>query len=213
MTTKEGYFKFAPEYVGTLGPVEVAVGELNRWRDRLYDLRLIGLYTEGELKGIGYGNLSLRTPGGFLISATRTGGIARLGKEHYTEIVGVDLDRNSVDYRAVSVAVTPSSESMTHGMFYLADPDVQAVIHVHHFELWKRTLDVLPTTAREVEYGTPEMGREILRLYRTGDLARSKIAVMGGHEEGLVSFGKDLDEAGNVLLAEYARCGFAPDRA
>lgn len=213
MGPKEGYFKFAPEYVGSLGPVDTAVADLNRWRDRLYDLRLIGMYAEGELKGIGYGNISLRTPGGFLISATRTGNLARLSREHYTEIVRVDLDRNSVDYRAVSVAVTPSSESMTHGMFYLAAPDIRAVIHVHHPEFWKRTLDVLPTTAREVEYGTPEMGREILRLYRAGDLPRCKIAVMGGHEEGLVSFGGDLDEAGRVLLEHYARCGLMPGEA
>ena len=211
MTSKEGYFKFAPEYVGLLGPVDIAVAELNRWRDRLHDLRLIGMYAEGELKGIGYGNISLRTPGGFLISATRTGGIPRLGRQHYTEIVSVDLDRNSVEYRAASVEVTPSAESMTHGMFYLADPDVRAVIHIHHLEFWKRTLDALPTTARDVEYGTPEMGREILRLYRAGGVAQRKIVVMGGHEEGLVSFGKDLDEAGDVLLAEYARCGFKPD--
>jgi L-ribulose-5-phosphate 4-epimerase len=208
MTPKEGYFKFTPEYVGDLGPVDGSVDTLNHWRDKLYDMGLIGMYREGELKGIGYGNISLRTVGGFLITATRTGGVPRLGRQHYTEILRIDLDSNSVEYRATSPEVTPSAESMTHGMFYLADPEIQAVIHVHHLEFWKRLMRVFPTTAPEVEYGTPEMGREILRLYRESDLPRHKIAVMGGHEEGIVSFGRDLDEAGTILLDEYARFGF-----
>jgi L-ribulose-5-phosphate 4-epimerase len=208
MVPKEGYFKFTPEYVGDLGPVAGWVDALNQWRDKLYDLRLIGQYAEGELKGIGYGNISLRTAGGFLITATRTGGLPRLGRQHYTEIVRVDLDRNSVEFRAVSPAVTPSAESMTHGMFYLADPEIQAVIHVHHLEFWRRLMNVFPTTARNVEYGTPEMAREILRLYRESDLPARKIAVMGGHEEGIVSFGQDLNEAGTLLLEAFRRSGF-----
>lgn len=207
MGPKEGYFKFSPEYVGDLGPVDVLVAELDRWRDRLYDLGLIGMYKDGELKGIGYGNISLRTADGFLITATRTGALPRLGRQHYTEIVRIDLDRNSVGYRAVDPAVTPSAESMTHGMFYLADPAIRAVIHVHSLDLWTRLIDAVPTTERTVEYGTPDMGREILRLYRTSELPRCKIAAMGGHEEGVVTFGADLDEAGHVLLRHFERRG------
>jgi L-ribulose-5-phosphate 4-epimerase len=208
MGPKEGYFKFTPEYVGELGPADVWVDTINQWRDKLYDLRLIGMYTEGDLKGVGYGNISIRTAAGFLITATRTGGLPRLGRQHYTEIVGVDLDSNSVEYRAASLAVTPSAESMTHGMFYLADPQIQAVIHIHHLEFWQRRLKVFPATAMNVEYGTPDMGREILRLYRESDLPSRKIAVMGGHEEGIVSFGADLNEAGTILLDEFRRAGF-----
>ncbi len=202
---KEGYFKFTPEYVGDLGPMDVLVDELNVWRDKLYDLRLIGMYSDGDLKGIGYGNVSLRTAAGFLITATRTGGLPRLGRQHYTEIVAVDLDSNSVQYRAVSPEVTPSAESMTHGMFYLADAQIQAVIHIHHLEFWKRLFKEFPATASNVEYGTPEMGREILRLYRESDLPTRKMAAMGGHEEGIVSFGRDLDEAGTLLIEQFRR--------
>jgi hypothetical protein len=211
-TPKEGYFKFAPEYVGALGAVEAAVKELNGWRDRLYGEHLIGMYAEGELKGVGFGNISLRTPSGFVITATRTGGVARLGRQHYVEVVGVDLDRNAVTFRSDSRAVTPSAESITHGMFYRADPAIGAVIHVHHLEFWKRLLGALPTTAREVEYGTPEMGREILRLFKTGNLWERKLVVMGGHEEGVVSFGRTLDEAGEALMREYGRCGLHSGR-
>lgn len=200
---KEGYYKFNPRFVGIAEFPPAVLANLNRCRERLFALRLVGMFQEGELKGIGYGNLSVRSPGGFVITATRTGGFPVLGAEHYTEIVKVDVDRNAVDFRAVVETTTPSAECMTHAMFYQADPAVGAVIHVHHLEFWKRLLDRIPTTAREVEYGTPDMAREILRLYRETDLSTRKLAAMGGHEEGVISIGKDMDEACAVLLAAY----------
>jgi len=32
------------------------------------------------------------------------------------------------------------------------------------------------------------------------DVRIEKIIIMGGHKEGLITFGRDLDEAGEVLL-------------
>jgi L-ribulose-5-phosphate 4-epimerase len=200
---KEGYFKFAPRFSGVVDFAPDLLSGLNRWRDILMELKLVGMYTEGELKGVGYGNLSIRTPGGFIITATRTGSIARLGPEHYTEIISVDLAKNAVDFRSMSPVTTPSAESMTHAMFYKADPGVGAVMHVHNLEFWKRLLNHVPTTAPDVEYGTPEMAGEIIRLYRDSDLSLGKLAAMAGHEEGVISFGRDLDEAGAVLLNAY----------
>ena len=200
---KEGYFKFAPRYSGAVEFAPALLSDLNRWRDILMELKLVGMYTEGELKGVGYGNLSIHTPGGFIITATRTGSIARLGPEHYTEIISVDMAKNAVEFRAVSPASTPSSECMTHAMFYKADPGVGAVIHVHDFAFWKRLLNQVPTTSPEVAYGTPEMAGEILRLYRDTALPQRKLLAMAGHEEGIISFGRDLDEAGAVLLDAF----------
>ena len=200
---KEGYFKFSPCFAGEVRFQPSTLQELNRWRAKLYALRLIGMYEEGELKGIGYGNISIRSPGGFLITATCTGGLEHLEPKHYTEIVKVDLDRNCVDFRAETPATTPSAECMTHAAFYQADAAIGAVIHVHHLGFWNRLLNAVPTTAEEVAYGTPDMAREIIRLYRDTDLPRLKLAVMAGHEEGIISFGHDLDEAGAVLLEAW----------
>ncbi|MEI6787844.1 MAG: class II aldolase/adducin family protein [bacterium] len=200
---REGYFKFKPCFVGAVDFPAGCVAELNRWREHLYRLKLVGMYAEGELKGVGYGNISVRSPGGFVITATRTGSLPVLGPEHYTEIIKVDIARNTVDFRAMTEATVPSSECMTHAMFYQADPAVGAVIHVHHLEFWKRLLNRVPTTARDVEYGTPGMANEILRLYRETDLPRRKLAAMAGHEEGIIAFGCDLDEAGKSLLDAY----------
>ena len=202
---KEGYYKFSPRCVDTAVFRPSVLAELNRWRERLFSLQLIGMYQAGDLKGVGYGNLSVRSPGGFVITATRTGGLEHLGPQHYTEIVGVDLDRNAVEFRAESPLTTPSAECMTHAAFYQADPAIGAVIHVHHLDFWKRLLHTVPTTAPEVAYGTPGMALEILRLYRDTDLPHRKLAAMAGHEEGIISFGCDLDEAGTVLLAAWEK--------
>lgn len=207
MTTepKEGYYKFLPRFVDPVVFDHSVLAELNGWRERLFKLQLIGMYQTGELKGVGYGNISRRTPGGFVISATRTGSLEHLGPQHYTEITQVDVDRNTVEFRAESPITTPSSECMTHAAFYQADPAIGAVIHVHHLDFWKRLLHAVPTTAADVAYGTPGMAREILRLYRETDLPRRKLAAMAGHEEGIISFGKDLDDAGTVLLAAWGK--------
>lgn len=200
---KEGYYKFTPRLAGTrLFQNELLAG-LNDWRDRLMALSLVGMYTSGELKGVGYGNLSIRSPDGFIITATRTGSIPKLGPEHYTEIVAVDVARNAVEYKAVAVGVVPSSECMTHAMFYQADSGVGAVLHVHHRGFWERLLNQVPTTAPEVEYGTPAMAGEILRLYRETELPRRRLLAMAGHEEGVIAFGRNLDEAGAVLLSAF----------
>jgi len=200
---REGYYKFTPRFVGVRVFPQELLGDLNGWRDRLMALSLVGMYTSGELQGVGYGNLSIRSPAGFIITATRTGSLPVLGPEHYTEIISVDLPHNAVDFRAMNPLTTPSSECMTHAMFYQADPGVGAVLHVHHRDFWARLLNRVPTTAPDVEYGTPAMADEILRLYHDSDLPSRRVAAMAGHEEGIITFGRDLNEAGATLLNAY----------
>lgn len=200
---REGYFKFTAVFAGEGLADDGRVAVLNGWRDRLRRLEMVGAYTDGPLAGVGYGNLSIRTAAGFLITATRTGPLPVLTAREYCEVIAFDLDRNTVRYRGASAAVTPSAECMTHGAAYGLDAAIGAVIHVHHAGLWRRLLDRWPTTSRTVEYGTPGMGHELARLYRESDLPRRRLAVMGGHEDGVVSLGRDLDEAGAVLLDAY----------
>ena len=61
-------------------------------------------------------------------------------------------------------------------------------------------MDNVPTTKKEVPYGTPEMANEIFRLFKETAVQQEKIIVMAGHDEGIISFGKDLEEAGEILL-------------
>ena len=69
--------------------------------------------------------------------------------------------------------------------------------------MWEKLLNIVPTTPENIEFGTPEMAWEISRLFKKTDVKKKKIIVMGGHKEGIISFGKSLDEAGNILLKYF----------
>lgn len=192
----EGYIKFAIDWQPDAPPGADDVADLNRWRQPLYAAGLIGEYRE---LGIGYGNLSRRTGGNghFVISGTQTGHLAVLGAEHYALISDYDIAANRVSCRG---RVKASSESMTHAAIYELSAAINAVVHVHSRPLWEQHMHRLPTTRTSVGYGTPEMAREFERLYRETDFAATGIAVMAGHEEGIVSFGRDISEAARRIL-------------
>ena len=96
--------------------------------------------------------------------------------------------------------VKASSESLTHAAVYESDNFANAVIHIHNKSLWEKLLNVLPATSPEIEYGTPAMAEEVKRLFKETDLIEKKIFVMAGHEEGIVSFGRNLEEAFKTIL-------------
>ena len=191
---EEGVIKFNCTWIKE-APVNVElIKELNTWRDTLYKLKLLGV-TKG---GIGYGNISCRYKDNFVISGSGTGKLKHLTNEHYATVIDYTVKENKLT--AVGPVIA-SSESLTHAMIYKNQPAINAVFHVHHFALWKKLLNKVPTTHIDVAYGTPAMANEIVRLFKETDLASEKIFVMAGHEEGIVSFGKDVNEAGNILLA------------
>jgi ribulose-5-phosphate 4-epimerase/fuculose-1-phosphate aldolase len=93
-----------------------------------------------------------------------------------------------------------SSESLTHAAIYSCSKETNAVIHVHHKEKWNSLLNHAATTPLETAYGTPEMAYAIQNLILKNNIGNNKLIVMGGHEEGLISFGKTLEEATSTLL-------------
>jgi L-ribulose-5-phosphate 4-epimerase len=96
----------------------------------------------------------------------------------------------------------PSSESLTHAAIYKSDPTISAVIHCHDSVLWRTRLYRVPTTSKAVAYGTPEMAYEIMRLFTVSDVRSREIFVMAGHEGGIVTFGKNLKDAFDVVMPE-----------
>ena len=169
---------------------------LNNWRNELWLKCLIGAYPDG----IGYGNISVRIPHSeqFYISGTSTGGIPELDQIHYPLVERCDPDLNTIWCRGL---IKASAESMSHGAIYSSNAEVGAVVHIHNRQLWEKLIDVLPTTAKEVEYGTPEMAFEIRRIMTLPETLNQKVFVMGGHEEGIISFGKTVEEAALIILA------------
>ncbi len=193
----EAGIKFHCRWIRSEPLADRYIEELNNWRDKLYALRLIGVYTNG----IGYGNISIRREGKqFIISGTDTGKYEKLDARHYTLVTEYDLAQNTL---TTVGPVKASSESLTHAVLYDHSKDINAVIHVHHLGLWKKLLNNVPTT-NDVAYGTPAMANEVIRLLQESDFPRQKIMVMAGHREGVVTFGNDLTEAGERIVHELA---------
>jgi L-ribulose-5-phosphate 4-epimerase len=95
-----------------------------------------------------------------------------------------------------------SSESLTYAAIYESDATAGAVVHCHCSRLWAAILNEAPTTSKAVEYGTPEMAYEMKQLFTRTNAQLRKIVVMAGHEGGILTFGKDLEEAFAVLMRE-----------
>lgn len=199
--SETGAIKFRCEHVVVeIGPF-AGFAELNSHRRKLLELGMLGL----DASGIGFGNLSIRNgeSGRFYITGSATGGKQELNLADYAKVVSYDFERNWLKCEGLSVA---SSESLTHAAVYESRPEAGAIIHCHNLKLWAELLNQVPTTAKDAEYGTPEMAYAVRRLCQNADLKRAKIFVMAGHEGGIVTFGKDLDEALGVLVGASIAC-------
>lgn len=201
MTLDEGYIKYQSHWSPGPAPDAAAARLLEKWRRPLFAAGLVGHYDEHD---IGFGNLSTRSGKSdqFLITGTQTGHIEKTNAEHYSLVTGFNIDRNEVFCTGPAQA---SSEAMTHAAIYKLDPLIGAIVHVHCKSLWDQYLHVLPTTDSTVAYGTPEMAAEFGRLYRESAFGSEGIAVMGGHDEGLISIGKSLKQAATKILTLAAK--------
>ena len=195
-----GSVKFKCEQV----PIEISrfagFAELNRYRRKLFARGMIGV----DASGVGFGNLSIRNgaTSRFYITGSATGGISELMPANCAKVVAYDFARNWLQCEGSAAA---SSESLTHAAVYESDPTARAVIHCHDMKLWAALLDKAPTTPKRVEYGTPEMAYAVRRLFEATDVEKRKIFVMAAHDGGLVTFGKDLQEAFGILMRSDER--------
>ena len=190
----EGYIKFNIEHCfeEILIP-DIIFNELNVWRTKLFDLMLIGETPEG----IGYGNISVKTDNGFFITGSATGKQRVLNKKDYALVYKYNLFENKVYSKGMCKA---SSESMSHAAVYESDMSTNAVIHVHSEIMWNKYLNSLPVTSKLASFGTPEMALEIKRILKDTGAMKSGILIMGGHKDGIITFGKNLNEAGETLM-------------
>jgi hypothetical protein len=203
---EEGRIKFRQVFRAAAPPRAADLVELREWRDRLRQWELVGEYPGGT----GYGNLSHRLPpygaGGpcrFVVTGTQTGREDYLGRAAYTTVLAFDVEANQV---VAEGPVRASSESLTHGVIYEADPALRYVFHAHNPEIWtfRGELGLLETRAG-VAYGSPEMAAEVRRLFAETDVGARGIFAMGGHRDGLVSFGRTAIEAGSHLRRTLTR--------
>lgn len=210
---QEGVIKFRADH--TRRPLEARrVGEtacrLIAWREIMALTGLVGR-DPVRYEGAAYGNVSARLgpPSSalgrraFLITGTQTSDKRCLALDDFAVIERYNFGDNRVWSHGPA---DPSSESMTHGAIYDLGPHIRCVLHAHSPVLWRNARRLrIPTTAEFVPYGTPEMAYEVQRLYRETVLPERPILSMGGHEDGIVVFGRDVEKAGQVLLKWLAR--------
>ena len=205
MSQQEGVIKY--ELIHSYKPVTdpATVSEINAWRSVIYRLGLIG-QDPGRYGGLGYGNISLRPDPNrnvFIISGTQTGHLAQLKADHFCTIEHADFIHNTIRSSGTS---KPSSEALTHAIVYHQSAFIQAVIHAHSPEIWHHTAELhLPHTPSDVTYGTLAMARAVETLFNSGMSEPVGIFTMLGHEDGVVAFGRSLEQAAWELIRHLVR--------
>ena len=182
----EGIIKFKANKVNSKIITDNEFAIINPWRQYCFDRKYIGIDTDG----IGYGNISFRSRENneFIISASATGGISNLLASDYSRVISFDIKNNVLNCEGEKLA---SSESLSHAAIYKAKPEIKAVLHIHNIDLWKKQLNILPTTAMNAEYGTQAMADAITDIVKKSN--DSGIIIMGGHREGILSYGSNLE--------------------
>lgn len=203
---KEGVVKFKQKHDFGHSINNFDITDLNYWREIFRQKGLIG-QDRNRYNGAGYGNLSKRIEPleaqirkrRFLITGTQTGQLEKLTVEHYSLVSEYIPEENLVISQG---PIEASSESMTHGTIYDLNTEHRYVFHVHSPDLWMNYDKLsLPFTRKDVAYGTPEMTEEVRRLFRDSNVEERRIFAMMGHEDGIISFGRTAEEAGNVITS------------
>jgi ribulose-5-phosphate 4-epimerase/fuculose-1-phosphate aldolase len=150
--------------------------------------------------GASAGNLSFRTPGGFIITPSRRQLSADMSWSDFNEVVRSDSRDFTVHVLGPSV---PSSDSFLHDRIYARRLDAQAVFHGHdhlvlkHAERLARELPI-KVTAEARLFGTIEDAEETAR-----ELGSCDYIIRLAH--GFVSVGRTLDAAGELALMVHRR--------
>lgn len=205
MPHDEGVIKYHLNFETGEPPIPSLIEDINTWRTLLHQMQLIG-QDPGRYGGLGFGNISCRLPHGmgkgFVVSGTQTGHIHLLGADDYCLVTDWDVAGNQLWARG---PVQPSSEAITHGAIYDLADEIMAVIHVHSPEIWRCAQSLrLPCTDQDTAYGTPQLSAEIAALYRAKAFAKSRLVVIPGHEDGVISFGASAEQAGHEIIKTLA---------
>ncbi|BCG63062.1 MAG: L-ribulose-5-phosphate 4-epimerase [Methyloprofundus sp.] len=202
MQETEGVIKYQLQHTLTLPDNSWNLTTINIWRTLIYQLELIGQQADRYL-GYGYGNISQRFVNEqFIISGTQTGGFSKLSAENYCLVTKANLSHNSLHSTG---PCQPSSEALTHASVYAQDSAIMCIIHAHSPDIWHATQALqLAYTAKEIAYGTPEMAQAVTQLFQFGKLDKQPIFTMLGHEDGVITFGKDFPDAAFAMINTLA---------
>ena len=197
---KEGVIKFDLHFNPADSLALDGIAELNAWRQILYCLGLTG-NDPNRYQGLSYGNVSKRTgKHSFIVSGTQTGAKKHLTPNDYCHVLDFDLGKNRVYAEGV---IEPSSEALTHGALYAANPTIECVLHAHSPSIWHHAARLgIYQTDPDIAYGTPEMAQAVVGVAKNLELG---LIAMGGHEDGIVSFADTVWKAAIELIQCLAK--------
>lgn len=201
----DGVIKYDRSNFTQSGPIDlVEYSSLERWRKELYAKNLIGEYPEAQ---VGFGNISeikdynpihQTSVPQFIITGTQTGKYADLDGRFYTRVLDYDIDQLKIRMMG---PVEASSEALTHAAIYAHNRNIKAIFHIHSAKIWSGMInDKADCTCKSIPYGTVEMARATEQCVGSRDAGSF---CMQGHEDGVVAYGRDLKEAGDLILALY----------
>jgi ribulose-5-phosphate 4-epimerase/fuculose-1-phosphate aldolase len=180
--------------------------DLEYWRKKLYQMKLIGEYPEAL---VGFGNMSVvfdysdffeSTHPQFVITGTQTGKYKELNGTHYTRILDYEVDQLKIKMMG---SIEASSEALTHAAIYAANSNIKAVFHIHSNDIWLQMLaDGSDKTSASIPYGTVEMAHATMKCISKKDAG---VFCMHGHEDGIVIYGRSLEEAGDLTIQLYKK--------
>lgn len=201
----DGIIKYDRTNFTHCDPIDlVEYSALEYWRKKLFKLNLIGEYPEAA---VGFGNLSeikdysdwhKTSHPQFIITGTQTGKYPELDGNHYTRVLDFDIDHLKIKMMG---PIEASSEALTHAAIYAQNEKIKIVFHVHSPEIWTGMIkDKADFTCESIPYGTVEMAKATQKC--VGNKI-SGIFCMHGHEDGVVAFGRNLDEVGILITDLY----------
>jgi L-ribulose-5-phosphate 4-epimerase len=118
----------------------------------------------------------------------------------------IGVDSNDVGFGNLSIrdGVTENfyiTGSATGGLPELTMADCVRVVAYDFAKNWLRYEGAAIPSSESLTHAA-KMAYEIMRLFNVNNLRRRQMFVMAGHEGGIVTFGKDLQEAFAVLMRE-----------
>ena len=191
--------------------------ELDRYRDIFYSLKLIG----EAIGGVGYGNMSQRLEESdcevgkrqFAITGRGCSTLENISVNDYAKVIEYDLDNKLVTAEG---PVEPSSESLMHGAIYDFDQIYKSVVHVHSKPIWINALKLgIPITPAYAEKGTDRLAIEAQKILKSTNAAELGIIALGGHQDGILSFGKSPKDACMTIIDAFTaaleiHCNYMP---
>lgn len=150
--------------------------------------------------GASAGNLSFRTPAGFVITPTRSRLKSAIAWTDFVEVVRADRQEFRLH---VLGAGTPSSDAFLHERIYALRTDAEAVFHGHDGLMLQWADELAREFPLKLTRESRAFGTIADALETAEELGSAAAIIRRGH--GFVTVGRNMDAAGALALALHRR--------